>query len=65
MKVLTQEIKRHAVIVVLAAKHNDLKILAFYMLPDHFHKVWLELERCDGNVSPIAKRKSNFNALIS
>ena len=57
---LTQEMKRHAVIVALAAKHSDLKISNFLHVARSFvHKVRLELEGCDGNVSPVAKRKKH------
>lgn len=57
--------KRRAVIVALAAQHSDLKISNFLHVARPFvHKVWLELEECDSNVSPVAKKKNILNNLI-
>ena len=57
---LPQEMKRHAVIVVLAAKHSDLKISNFLHVARSFvHKIRLEFKGCDGNVSCVAKRKKH------
>ena len=62
---LTQEMKRHAVIVALTAKHTDLEISNFLNVARSFvYKVRMELEINDGNVSPVAKRKNIFNALM-
>ena len=58
---LTQEMKRHAVIVALTAKHTDLEISNFLNVARSFvYKVRMELEINDGNVSPVAKRKKHF-----
>ena len=57
---LTQEMKRHAVIVSLKAGHKDLEIARFLKVARSFvYKVRKELEAQDGKVSPVAKRKKH------
>eukprot|EP00106_Octopus_bimaculoides_P001075 XP_014768517.1 PREDICTED: uncharacterized protein LOC106867953 [Octopus bimaculoides] len=52
--------KRHAIIVAIHANHSDLEISNFLILARSFvHKVLLELEACDSNVSPVSKRKKH------
>ena len=47
---LTQEMKRHAVIVAIHANHSDLEISEFFKFARSFvHKVRRELEASDGN----------------
>jgi len=57
---LTQEMKRHAVIVAIHANHSDLKISRFLKVARFFvNKVRRELEVSDGNVESVAKRKKH------
>jgi len=57
---LTQEIKRHAVIVTIHANHSDLEISQFLEVARLFvHKICRELEASDGNVENVAKRKKH------
>lgn len=57
---LTQEMKRHAVIVALHAQHSDVEIARFLKVARSFvHKVRKELEASAGQVSPVAKRKKH------
>ncbi|XP_036369808.1 zinc finger protein 22-like [Octopus sinensis] len=52
--ILTNEMKRHAVIVALIANHGDLEISRFLKVARSFvHKIRCELEKEDGNVSPV------------
>ena len=58
---LTQEMKRHAVIVAIHAKHSDLEISQFLNVAWSFvHKVRRELEASDGNVE-VLPREENIN----
>ena len=55
---LTHEMKRHAVIVAIHAKHSDVEIARFLEVARSFvHKVRKELEASSGDMSPVAKRK--------
>ena len=55
---VTQEMKRHAVIVAICAKHTDLEISNFLNCARSFvHKVRRELEASAGDVETVAKRK--------
>ena len=55
---LTQEMKRHAVIVAIHANHSDLEISQFLNVARSFvHKVRRRLEVSDDNVESVAKRK--------
>ena len=57
---LTQEMKRHAVIVALKAEHSDLEISRFLKVARSFvYKVRKELEAKNGNVSPVSKCKKH------
>ncbi|KAM0736931.1 hypothetical protein ACS0PU_000024 [Formica fusca] len=57
---LTQEMKRHAVIVAIYAKHTDLEISNFLNCARSFvHKVRRELEASDGDTQSVAKRKKH------
>lgn len=54
---LTQEMKRNVAIVSIYGNHCDLEINNFLNVARSFvHKVWFELETCDGIVSPILKK---------
>ena len=54
---LTREVKRHAVIIAINAKHSDLEISQFFNVTRSFvHKVHRELEASDSNVESVAKR---------
>ncbi|XP_036370217.1 uncharacterized protein LOC118768217 [Octopus sinensis] len=58
--ILTNEMKRHAVIVALIANHGDLEISRFLKVARSFvHKIRCELEKEDGNASPVSKRKKH------
>jgi len=55
---VTQEMKRHAVIITICAKHTDLEISNFLNCARSFvHKVCRESEASAGDVETIAKRK--------
>jgi len=55
---VTQEMKRHAVIVAICAKHTDLEISNFLNCARSFvHKVRRELGASAGDVETVAKRK--------
>jgi len=57
---LTQEMKRHAVIVAIHANHSDLEISQFLNVARSFvHKVRRGLEVSDDNVESVAKRKKH------
>ncbi|XP_014784953.1 tRNA (guanine-N(7)-)-methyltransferase isoform X1 [Octopus bimaculoides] len=57
---LTQEMKRHAVIVAICAERSDLEIANFLNVARSFvHKVRTELEASGGNVSIVSKRKKH------
>ena len=57
---LTQEMKRHAVIVAIHAKHSDLEISQFFNVTRSFvHKVRRKLEASDGNVESVANRRKH------
>ena len=57
---LTQEMKRHAVIVAVHAKHSNLEISQFFNVTRSFvHKVRRELEASDGNVGSVVKRRKH------
>ena len=57
---LTQEMKRHAVIVNIQAKYSDFEITQFLNVSQSFvHKVRRELESSDYNVESIAKRRKH------
>ena len=57
---LTQEMKRHAVIVVIHTKHSDLEISQFFNVTRPFvHKIRRELEASDGNVENVAKHRKH------
>ena len=52
--------KRHAVIVVIHAKHSDLEISQIFNVARLFvQKVRRKLEASDGNVESVAKRDKN------
>ena len=54
---LIQEMKRHAVIVAIHAKHSGLEISQFFNVTRSFvPKVLRELEASDGNVESIARK---------
>ena len=61
---LTQEMKRHAVIVAIHSKHSDLEISKFFNVTRSFvRKIRRELEVSDGNVEIVAKhRKHKFHS---
>ena len=55
---LTQEMKKHAVIVAIHAIHSDHEISQFFNVVRSFiHKVRRELEAFDGNVEHFSKRR--------
>lgn len=55
---LKQEMKRHAVLVVLAAHHSDLEIANFLKVAKSFvYRVQAELMCCGGDVASVAKSK--------
>jgi inhibitor of nuclear factor kappa-B kinase subunit alpha len=55
---LSNEMKRHAVIVAIHAEHADTEIAVFLKLARSFvHKVRAELEDSQGDVASVAKRK--------
>ncbi|XP_014484223.1 PREDICTED: uncharacterized protein LOC106749367 [Dinoponera quadriceps] len=57
---LTQEMKRHAVIIIIHANHSDLEISRFLKVARSFvNKVRRELEASDGNVASVAKCKKH------
>ena len=57
---VTQEMKRHAVIVAIRAKHIDLEISNFLNCARSFvHKVRSELETSNGDIESAAKRKKH------
>ena len=57
---LTQELKRHAVIVAIHAKHSDLEILQFLNVARSFlHKVRRGLEESDGDVESVGKHRKH------
>lgn len=54
---LTQEMKRNVAIVSIYGNHCNLEINNFLNVARSFvHKVWFELETCDGIVFPILKK---------
>ncbi|KPU74657.1 uncharacterized protein Dana_GF26712 [Drosophila ananassae] len=58
--ILTQEMKRHAVIVALHAEHSDLEISTFLKVARSFvYKVRQELQSSGGNVKSTGKRKKH------
>ena len=57
---MTQEVKRHAVIVNIHAKQNYLEISQFFNVTWSFvHKVRRELEASDSNVGSVAKHRKH------
>ena len=55
---LTQEMKRHAVIVAIYVKHSVLEIWKLFNVSRlFFHKVSRELETSNGNGESVAKRR--------
>ena len=57
---LTQEMKRHIVIVAMHAKHSHLEISKFFNVARSFvHDVRRELEAFDGNVESVDKRRKH------
>ena len=55
---LTQEMKRHAVIVAIHAKNSNFEISQFFNVARSFvHEVRRELEASDSNVGRVAKRR--------
>ena len=57
---ITQEMKRHAVIVAIMAEHSDLQIAQFLKVARSFvFKVLKELKDKNGQISPVAKRKKH------
>lgn len=57
---LTQEMKRHAVIVAIHAEHSDVEIARFLKVARSFvNKVRKELEASGGDVLSVAKRKKH------
>ena len=59
---LTNEIKRHAVIVALKANHGDLEIAHFLRVARSFvHKIHKELEKENNNVMSVSKHKKTFH----
>ena len=53
---LTQEMKRHAIIVSIHAKHSDLEISQFFNVTRSFvHKFRRELKASNINVESVAK----------
>lgn len=57
---LSQEMKKHAVIVAIYANHSDLEISQFLKVARSFvHKVRRELEAPDDDVENVAKRKKH------
>ena len=57
---LTQEMKRHTIIVDIHVKHSDLEISQFFNVArSFFHKVGRELEASDGDVESVAKRRKH------
>ena len=59
---LTNEMKRHALIVVLKAHHGDLEIVRCLRVAISFvHKIRKELEKEIDNVTFISKRKNVFH----
>ena len=57
---LTKEMKRHAVLVALAANHSDSEIASFLKVARSFvFKVRNEVEASDGDLSLVAKRKKH------
>ena len=58
---LTNEMKRRAVIVALKADHGDLEIARFLRGARSFVlKIRKELEKENDNVMPVSKRKKNI-----
>lgn len=56
----TQEMKRHAVLVALAANHSDSEIANFFKVARSFvFKVRNELKASGGDVLSVAKRKKH------
>lgn len=56
----TREMKRHAVLVALAANHSDSEIANFFKVARSFvFKVRNELKASGGDVSSVAKRKKH------
>ena len=57
---LTQEMKRHAVIVAIHAKHSDLEISQVLNVARSFvYKVRGELDVSDSNVESVGKRRKH------
>ena len=57
---LTQEMNRHAVIVVIHAKHSHLEISQFFNVARSIvHKVCRELEASDGNEGSVTKHRKH------
>ena len=62
---LTNDMKRHAVIVVLNADHGDLEIVRFLRVARSFvHKMHKELEKENGDLMSESKRKNIPRVLI-
>ena len=58
---LTNEMKRHVVIMALKADHGDLEIARFLRVARSFvHKLRKELEKENDNVMSVSKRKKNI-----
>ena len=58
---LTNEMKRHTVIVLLKADHGDLEIARFLRVARFFvHKIRKELEKENDYVMSVSKRKKHF-----
>lgn len=60
MNILTRDLKRHAIIGAVAAKHCDLNTSnCLHVARSFFHKVQLELEGCAGNISLVERRENH------
>ena len=58
--ILTQEMKRHAVLVAISAQHSDSEIASFLNVARSFvFKVRHELKTSGGDISSVAKRKKH------
>lgn len=56
--------KKQVVIVAIHVNHSDLGVRNFLDVAGSFvHKVSVESEACDDNVSPVSKRKQTFTTL--
>lgn len=55
---LTQEMKRHVVLIALAAHHSDLETATFLVVAKSFvYKVGTQLMCCGSGVVSVVKRK--------